>query len=227
MSEIHIGPHTRPHAQDDAAHGHGEPHHAFDREIDTRSIAKWMALLLVVTVIVEFSMWWMVRGIERFDTKRDPELTPIERNVGQTLPPEPRLQVGPNFHRLNETLNEGIDPNSAEAIPESTRSDLEDMQALRENEDSKLNSPAWIDRGQGRVRVPIDVAMQVIASRGAEPAGGAAAGSVTPEEMRRQLPAGTSPGAPGATVQMTRPQTPAQPAATGAQPAGPPPAQEQ
>lgn len=189
MSEIHIGPHTR----DDGAHGPGESHHTFDREIDTRAIGKWMAGLLVVAVIVEISMWSLLRGMERFDTKKDPELTPIERNVGQTLPPEPRLQVGPNFYPLNESLNEGIDPKGAQAIPQNMRSDVEDMQALHADEDSKLNSPAWIDRGQGRVRVPIDVAMQVIASRGDQ----------------------------------TRPQPPAQPAAAGAQPAGPPPAQEQ
>lgn len=238
MSEIHIGPHTRPHTRENAAHGHGEPRHTFDREINTKAIAKWMAGLLVVTLVVELAMWWMIRGIERFDRKKDPELTPIEQQVKQTLPPEPRLQVAPNFYPLNKDINKGIDPNSNLAVPENTRSDLEDMQALRADEDSMLNSPSWIDRGQGRVRVPIDVAMQVIASRGAEALGGGApAGSVTPQEMRQQLPAGTSPGAPGATVQMTRPQAPAQPPAAGAQPAGAvqgqqqaaprPPAQEQ
>ncbi|HKH49390.1 MAG TPA: hypothetical protein VKM72_32375 [Thermoanaerobaculia bacterium] len=205
MSEIHIGPHTR----DDAAHGHGETHHGFDREINTKAIAKWMAGLLVLTILVEIAMWWMIRGIERFDKKKDPELTPIEQEVRQPLPPAPRLQVAPNFYRTNQGLNEGVDQNKNLQVPPDTRSDLEDMQALRADEDSKLGSPTWIDRGQGRVRVPIDVAMQVIASRGAQAAGGAPAGSVTPEEMRRQLPAGTSPGAPGATVQMTRPRPPA------------------
>lgn len=165
MSEIHIGPHTR----DDGAHGPGEPHHTFDREINTRAIAKWMAALLVVTVIVEISMWWMVRGMERFDQKRDPELTPIQQEMKQPLPPAPRLQVGQNFRSTNSTLNEEADGTrdpELERVP--TRSDLEDMQALRAEEDARLGSPAWIDRGQGRVRVPIDVAMQVIASRGAQ-----------------------------------------------------------
>lgn len=115
------------------------------------------------------------------------------------------------------------------------RSDLEDMEALRAQEDKVLGSSSWVDRGQGRVRVPIDVAMEVIASRGVADAGvggGAESGTVTPEEMREQLPAGTSPGLPGATVQMARPPAPAQPgeppAGTTQQQAAPrPPAQEQ
>jgi hypothetical protein len=220
MSEIHIGPHTR----DDAttAHGTGETHHTFDREINLKAIGKWMAGLLVVTVLVQILAWWFVEGIERFDKKQDPELTPIQKQIGQKEPPEPRLQVGQNFYKTNKTLNEGEDP--GRAIPSGPRSDLEDMQLLREQEDEALDNPSWIDRGQGRVRVPIDVAMEVIASRGAEGVGGAAGvgtggstGTVTPQEMREQLPAGTSPGLPGATVQMSRPPAPAQP---NEQPAG-------
>src|ERR1043165_8959907 len=162
MSEIHIGPHTRP--QDGAAHGHGEPHHTFDREIDTKSIGKWMLGLLVVTLVVELSMWWMIRGLEKFDRKGDPELTPIEQQVKQKLPPAPRLQVSPNFYRLNRAQNEGLDQDSAELVPEDMRSDLEDMQALRAKEDAELGSPAWGGPAHDRLRVPIDVAMQVIAS---------------------------------------------------------------
>jgi hypothetical protein len=217
MSEIHIGPHTR----DDGTttHGPGDTHHTYDREIDLKSIIKWMAGLVLVTLLCQVVVWWLIRGLERFDAKRDPELTPIQQQVRQPLPPEPRLQVGQNFHETNNLLNEGAveqrDPNKAP----DTRSDLEDMQILREKEDKALATPSWIDQGQGRLRVPIDVAMQVIASRGAEGAGGAAgaAGTVTPEQMRQQLPAGTSPGLPGATVQMSRPQASAQP---NEQPAG-------
>lgn len=206
MSEIHIGPHTR----DEAAHDHGEPHHTFDREIDLKSIAKWMGGLLVLAVIIQILMWWLLRGLETADRRQDPELTPIETQVKQGPPPEPRLQVTSGFSRHN--------PDALSS------SDLEDMQALRRQEDTVLSQPAWVDRTPGgRLRVPIDVAMQVIASRGAQGAQGTApAGSVTPEQMRQELPAGTSTGAPGATVQMTRPPAPSDQAAPR-----PPDSQEQ
>ncbi len=200
MSEIHIGPHTH---EDTPAHAqaHGDHGHTYDREINLKAIGKWMAGLLVLTVIVEVAMWWMIRGVERLDARKDSGLTPIEQEMKQPLPPAPRLQVGRNFEKLN---------------PEAeTRSDLEDMEALRAAEDTVLETPAWQDQAQRRLRVPIDVAMQVIASRGPEVVSGAAAaaGSVTPDQMRQQLPAGTSTGAPGATQQMARPQTPAPPPA--------------
>lgn len=210
MSEIHIGPHTR----DESPHRPGQTHHTFDREIDLKSIAKWMAVLLGVTLIVQVLMWYLIEGIERFDEKQDPELTPIEQEVRQPEPPAPRLQVGRNFDRSNKVLNEGVvekRPPEGQEKPVATRSDLEDMEVLRREEDKVLDGSSWIDRGQGRVRVPIDVAMEVIASRGVQDVSGGAAGAVTPEEMRQQLPAGTSPGLPGATVQMARPPAPAQP----------------
>lgn len=153
MSDIHIGPHTRDDAR--APHGSGEPHHTYDREINIKAIGKWMGGLLVLTIIIQVLMWWMLRGLENFDERSDPKLLPIqqEMKVNEQLPPEPRLQVTPAFEKINPG-----------AI---ARSDVEDMQLLREQEDKALGNPSWIDRGQGRVRVPIDVAMQVIASRGA------------------------------------------------------------
>lgn len=222
MSDIHIGPHTR----DEDPHGPGEPHHTYDREIDLKSIAKWMIGLVGVTLIVQVLMWWLVEGMERFDAKRDPELTPIQQQVRQPEPPAPRLQVGQNFGKTNSLLNE------AEEALDGPQSDLEDMRDMRADEDKVLGQPSWIDQGQGRVRVPIDVAMQVIVSRGTA---GGGAGTVTPQEMREQLPAGTAPGLPGATMQMARPPAPAQPAGqpagttTQQQPAAPrpPAAQEQ
>lgn len=191
MSEIHIGPHTRDGGT--TPHGHGEPHHTYDREIDLKAIGKWMGGLLVLAVIIHFLMWWLLRGLENFDERSDPELLPIqqEMKVNEQLPPEPRLQVTPAFEKLN--------PDSI------SRSDLEDMEALRKQEDEALGTPSWIDQGQGRVRVPIDVAMEVIASRGVPDAAAAppAAPPSTPAADGQQ-PAGAVQG-----QQQPAPQPPA------------------
>jgi hypothetical protein len=213
MSKIQIGPHTR----DD---GHDEKHGTtYDREIDVRAIGKWMALLLVITVISQVLVWWLIRGFEWVDAKDDPKPTPIQEASPQQPPPYPRLQTAPGFAG-----------NSPDAL---AKSDLEDMTDLLAVENKALDQPTWIDQGQGRVRLPIDDAMEVIAGRGNQGMGVSAAGApgtpgtpgmpgtTTPQEMREQLPAGTSPGAPGATVQMSRPQTPAVP---NEQPTNEPPA---
>ena len=176
-------------------HG-GGGHQTYDREIDLRAILKWMGVLLIVTVVCHVLVWWLIEGFEWVDAKGDPALTPIQQANPQQLPPHPRLQTAPGFAGNN---------------PEAwAKSDLEDMMDLRAEESKVLDQPAWINQGEGRLRVPINVAMEVIASRGNQGLGVGAAGTVTPQEMREQLPAGTSPGAPGATVQMSRPDTPAQ-----------------
>ncbi|HEV8577915.1 MAG TPA: hypothetical protein VGX68_02435 [Thermoanaerobaculia bacterium] len=123
--------------------GHGVTAHTphleeFDREINVRSIL-WTGLALVIlALVVQLLMWWLLRGFSSFDEKRDVRLTPIEAANPQQPPPEPRLQISPN----------------------------DDMARMREDEDRLLDHAGWVNRQQGTVRVPIDVAMDAILSRG-------------------------------------------------------------
>jgi len=110
----------------------------FDREINLRGVI-WTGVALAGTaLVVSLLMWWLLWGFSRFDEKRDVRLTPIEVASPQQPPPEPRLQVSPN----------------------------DDMRIMRDEEDLLLDRAAWVDRQQGIVRVPVDVAMDVIVSRG-------------------------------------------------------------
>jgi hypothetical protein len=127
----------------------------FDREIDLKAIGKWLAALAVVIVLAQVSMVWMLRGMNHLDTKGDPAPLPIQQEMQQEPPPLPRLQASERFDRLNPEA------------PPDTRSDVEDMQLLVAADDAKLHGAAWLNQAEGTVRVPIDVAMQVIAQRGA------------------------------------------------------------
>ena len=172
MSEIHIGPHTRDEPQERPAE-HGTTA-AFDREINLKAIAWMIGGLVAIALVVQVLILWTIRGFESLEEKHDIRPSPIEAAIPQGPPPGPQLQVD----------------------------DEKDMRDLRQQEDSVLHRPAWVDPAQGRVRVPIDVAMEVIASRGlgADVVGGQpGAAPSTPEQM------------PGATVQMSRPQTPGRP----------------
>ena len=110
----------------------------FDREIDVRGILWTGVFLTVLAVVVSLLIWWLLRGFSSFDEKRDVRLTPIEEASPQQQPPEPRLQVNPN----------------------------EDMRLMREDEDDKLGHAGWVNRQQGIVRLPVDVAMEEVLSRG-------------------------------------------------------------
>jgi hypothetical protein len=112
--------------------------HEIDREINVRGVIWTGVALVAVALVVHLLMWWLLRGFGSFDEKRDVRLTPIEAANPQPKPPEPRLQVSPN----------------------------DDMRRMREEEDLLLHHAAWVNRQQGTVRVPVDVAMDVIVSRG-------------------------------------------------------------
>jgi hypothetical protein len=59
----------------------------------------------------------------------------------------------------------------------------QDLATLHEREDLLLNYYSWIDRGQGKVRIPIERAMELIAQRGLP---------VAPAEQRQPLMMGDS-----------------------------------
>ena len=155
------------------APGRGEtersPGHAeFDREIDVRGVL-WTGIVLVaVAVVVHLLIWGLLRGFSSFDEKRDVRLTPIETASPQQPPPEPRLQ----------------------GTPASPATPNEDMDRMREDEDYKLGHAGWVNRQQGIVRVPIDVAIDVILSRGVS-----AAQSASPPKPSPPQP--SSPGGRG------------------------------
>jgi hypothetical protein len=177
--------------------GHGVTAHSpaaaeFDHEIGLGDIVKTGAALVAVTAVAMLIVWFLLRGIGSYDKRNDVPLSPIQAASPQPPPPEPRLQVSPN----------------------------EDMRLERAQEDLQLDHAGWVSQQQGTVRVPIDVAIDVIAARGVAPqVVGGTGSAANPDQTRMQI--GGTPAdvrKPGATVQNAVPANPAAPAA-----AAPPP----
>jgi len=180
---VQLEPETQPSRP--AQHHEAE---AFDSEISLKGITYTTIGLVAIVVVSSILMWWMLRGFQKYDERRDIRPSAIEIANPQQPPPAPRLQVAPGFEVINP--QEGGQPPS--------KSDREDMEGERENEDKALSQPGWVDQRQGIVRVPIETAMQMVAQRGLAPLGAAApAGAPQP------------PQKPGATLQNTVPQVPA------------------
>ncbi len=88
---------------------------------------------------------------ERAAAKDQGAISPVVDT--KALPPEPRLQYS-NIHKSTE---------------------YEDLATMRQHEDSVLNGYAWVDRGAGVVRMPVETAIDVVAERGVGAAKPAAA----------------------------------------------------
>lgn len=183
--KIHIGPHT--HHPEDAE---TDPHPAsqtFDREVNVKAVAWTVGILVAVALVVHLIVYGLITGFNRFDDKREPRLSPLPAANRQPEPPLPRLQ----------------------ATPEG------DLKKFREDEDRKLGQAAWVDQRQGRVRIPIDLAMEIVAGRGLGPE---VAGGTPGAAMPAQTPA------PGGLVPMSR--QPGQAATAQPQAGQTPPPQE-
>lgn len=153
----------------------------FDREVNLRAVFWTIGILVAVALVTHLAMWYLLKGVGDLEERKDPPKLPLAAANTQAPPPEPRLQISPE----------------------------EELKSMRKQEDLMLGRPGWVNQAQGTVRVPIDVAMDVIASRG-----------LGPEVVGGQPgtdPATTPPAqqtvAPGATMQMTRPPGGAEPQA--------------
>jgi hypothetical protein len=94
---------------------------------------------ILVVLAVFFALMWMLQGVLlRFEQNAQVPPHPLASTLARTEPPLPRLQPNPRA----------------------------DLLALRAQEEAVLETYAWIDKGRGTVRVPIERAMELLAQRG-------------------------------------------------------------
>lgn len=156
---------------------------ATDAELNSKAIVYVGVGTAVVTLVAMVVVWWMLLGLRKLENAEDPAPSALPEAAVRMVPPVPRLEVSPP----------------------------QNFKDLREREDAVLNAPAWIDQGAGTVRLPIDLALDVVARRGlgstppaetvpGDPASapeGAAAGT-TGEPAAAPAPAESAPAAPAA-----------------------------
>jgi len=139
-------------------------HEAHD--VSARAIVRAGIALVFAAAVIHVGIWLLFRLFETRAERRDVPRTvlgqrrPVEApRSPERLFPEPRLERFPFAGR----------------------------EALRREEDARLGSYAWEDRGAGVVRIPIARAMQLIAERGIPPT--AAGAPVPPPSVAAPAPA--------------------------------------
>jgi hypothetical protein len=109
-----------------------------DRELDTRKILIIGTVLALVTVAAIGLMWVLFRVLLAEEVRRDPPPAPLAAAARAEPRPTPELQVTPE----------------------------RDLAAMRAAEQAVLESYAWVERDSGRVRIPIERAMELVVEEG-------------------------------------------------------------
>jgi hypothetical protein len=145
MSEHRQHGHHHP---PDVPHRPGEVHTPdavqYDRDLNVRAVVVTAVSLAGGTLVILVLMWWLFGGLRRLETAADPPPPALREVRERHLPPEPRLQSEPDL----------------------------DMLQLRAEEDQMIARPAWIDPKQGTLRIPVDLAIDVLVRRGLPAANG-------------------------------------------------------
>jgi hypothetical protein len=133
--------HAAAHPDDPHGHGHDAAHpvepEEFDHELNIRWIL-WTTLgLVVMTLLAIVVTWGGLKGMDAFE-RHHAEAAPPMAADRPDVAPGPQLQSSP----------------------------AADMAIMRTDDARLMDHAAWVDRAQGTVRLPISVAIDVIAERG-------------------------------------------------------------
>lgn len=107
-------------------------------DVSFRGVLLFAFWLLVATAIMYVGLLWLFNMQARPHPGVAMPTTLLTESERQRIPPEPRLQISP----------------------------IRDMRELRAAEDAVLQTYGWVDQHAGLVRVPIERAMEIIATQG-------------------------------------------------------------
>jgi len=109
-------------------------------DLSARAIGWVLTAVAVAILLAGAAVWWVYGYLREQDQLRDVRRTLVV--PPSQVPPEPRLQVSPS----------------------------DDLRAYKQEQEEILNSYEWISRDEGRVRIPIERAMDLLAQRGIQAA---------------------------------------------------------
>jgi hypothetical protein len=124
------------HAHDEYVPPPGMQHET--RDLSTRVVVIFAISLLVGAIVIHVALWGMYTWMGRARDSAYTREYPLAPVGAPQPPPAPRLQTQPR----------------------------EDLKRMRQDEDRLLSGYGWADPNAGRVRLPIDRAMQLLLEQG-------------------------------------------------------------
>jgi hypothetical protein len=108
------------------------------KDVNVFQITAFGIALLFSCIVVVFAMWAMFDFLFNRENAKNMPNPPSMITDRQKLPPEPRLQAIPKI----------------------------ELGRLKNNEKQILTTYGWLDQSKGTVRIPIDVAIDIVSQKG-------------------------------------------------------------
>ncbi len=106
-------------------------------DADAGAAGRFAWFLGFAVLVVMGLMWFLFDTLAKREASRSPKPAPLAVIDRNALPPEPRLQSNP----------------------------VEDLKAIRSQEEVVLTSYGWVDPEKGIVRIPVSEAMKLMVTR--------------------------------------------------------------
>jgi hypothetical protein len=130
----------------EAVSGHG----SYERQdLRPSGIIYFLVALAVVTVLCIFALRGLYSYLENRETASQPAVNPLVTNV-----PKDTLHIPLGY------------PQSVFPSPKLEEDERGQLNAIRMNEEKELNSYGWVDEKAGKVHIPIERAIDLLADRG-------------------------------------------------------------
>lgn len=187
--DIHLTPDVTYITNPDVAHE--------ESDVPVGPVARFVAALAVFFVVVCLLMLLLYNFFERRAVRGEREASPLARQGGDRLPPEPRLQLAPGFGVTTgggQRVNLSNDPSRKAAAPQPQA----EYWAVRDEWNRQLNEYGWADEGAQTVRLTAERAKELYLQRQQQKTGGAQ--PQTPTGGQPHPPPGGAQGAHGETL---------------------------
>jgi hypothetical protein len=123
-------------------------------DVNVRALGWAVVIFIVFAVFTHGLLYFQFHLFARyFRAEASQPLTMMSRPSDASIPATPRLQPFPT------RAHDGM-------LPPYATTPVMDMAEMREAEETMLNNPGWVDQQKGVVRIPIDVAKQLVVQRG-------------------------------------------------------------
>jgi hypothetical protein len=128
-----------------------ETHHE-KSDVNVRALLWAVVIFIVFAVVTHLLLFLLYKGFANLASSQNkPALTSMKVPERMAVPDAnaPRLQPFPS-----------------KTVPPYSNTPVTDLAAMRANEEKAQTEPAWIDRQKGTVRLPIELAKQLVLQRG-------------------------------------------------------------